>query len=234
LLLNLKHTKIQSIQILFSALLVMLLVLSDAAAEAPYKITWENLVPPAPPLKDPVSHLSVDHQVELELIYSAREMKRRGLTGQNGPPVAEALQLEAKLKKAGLDVDGLLAKYHEYNLALVRLGEAVVPALDKRVIRMAGYALPLEFTGKGVTEFLLVPYVGACIHSPPPPANQMVFVKLKQSFVIKDLYTPVMVTGRMTIKSATKLLSLVDGQANVDTGYALAASQVEEYKDYRE
>ncbi len=234
MLLNLKHTKIQSIQILFSALLVMLLVLSDAAAEAPYKITWENLVPPAPPLKDPVSHLSVDHQVELELIYSAREMKRRGLTGQNGPPVAEALQLEAKLKKAGLDVDELLAKYHEYNLALVRLGEAVVPTLDKRVIRMAGYALPLEFTGKGVTEFLLVPYVGACIHSPPPPANQMVFVKLKQSFVIKDLYTPVMVTGRMTIKPATKLLSLVDGQANVDTGYALAASRVEEYKDYRE
>lgn len=222
------------LRLLSRVLVVVALFVPVAFAEAPYKITWENLVPPAPPLKDPVSHLSMNHQVEIELIYTAREMKRRGMTGQYGPPVAEALKLEAKLKKAGLDLESLLARYRKYNQDLVKLGEAVVPGLDKRVVRLAGYALPLEFTDKGVTEFLLVPYVGACIHSPPPPPNQMVFVSLKQSFVIKDLYMPVMVTGRMAIKPATNLLSLVDGQANVDTGYAMAASQVAEYKGYTE
>jgi hypothetical protein len=216
---------------LLSALLVLLLSLSNAAAEAPVKITWEGLVPPAQPLKDPLSHLSVDYQVELELIYSAREMKRRGWTGGNGPPVAETLKVEDKLKKAGLDVDGLLAQYHKYNQALVKLGEAVVRGLDGRNVRIAGYALPLEFTGKGITEFLLVPYVGACIHSPPPPPNQMVMVHLKQSFQMKELYAPVWVTGRMAIKPTTKLLSLVDGQSNVNAGYILAGTRVEEYKE---
>lgn len=213
------------------ALLVVVLIVPAAVAEAPLKVTWENLVPPAPPLKDPLSHLSVDHQVELELVYTAREMKRRGLTGGNGPPVAETLKLEAKLKQAGLDIDNLFARYHEYNQALVKLGEGVVPGLDNRDIRIAGYALPLEFTGRGVTEFLLVPYVGACIHSPPPPPNQMVFVRLNQSFVMQDLYAPVWVTGRMAIKPTTNQLSLVDGRANVNAGYTLAATRVEEYKE---
>ena len=219
------------LRVLASVLIVLALFVPAAGAEVPLKVTWENLVPPAPPLKDPLSHLSADHQVELELVYTAREMKRRGLTGGNGPPVAEALNMEAKLKQDGLDIDGLLARYHEYNQTLVKLGEAVVPGLDNRDIRIAGYALPLEFTGKGVTEFLLVPYVGACIHSPPPPPNQMVFVRLNQSFLIKDLYAPVWVTGRMAIKPTMNQLSLVDGRANVNTGYMLAATGVEEYKE---
>ena len=42
---------------------------------------------------------------------------------------------------------------------------------------MPGYLLPLEFSGKLVSEFLLVPWVGACIHTPPPPPNQIVHVK---------------------------------------------------------
>lgn len=228
------RARLQTILALFGALLVIALAMPDAAAEAPLKVTWESLIPPAPPLKDPLGHLSADYQVELELVYTAREMKRRGIKSGNGPPVAEVLKLEAKLKKAGLDIDGLLARYHEYNLALVKLGEAVVSWLDGRDVRIAGYALPLEFTGKGVTEFLLVPYVGACIHAPPPPPNQMVFVHLKQSFQMKDLYMPVWVTGRMAIKPTNKSLSFVDGQANVDAGYTLDATRVEEYGDYKE
>ena len=219
------------LRFLSTVLLVVVLIVPAAVAEAPLKVTWENLVPPVPPLKNPLSHLSTDYQVELELVYVAREMKRRGLRDRFGPPVAESLKLEAKLKEAGLDIDGLLARYREYNKALVKLGEAVEPDLDNREIRIAGFALPLEFTGNAVSEFLLVPYVGACIHSPPPPPNQMVFVRLNKSFLMKDLYTPVWVTGRMAIESASKQLSLVDGQANVNAGYTLAATRVEEYKE---
>lgn len=43
-------------------------------------------------------------------------------------------------------------------------------------IRLSGYVVPLEQNAEGLTEFLLVPYYGACIHSPPPPANQVVQV----------------------------------------------------------
>lgn len=46
--------------------------------------------------------------------------------------------------------------------------------------RLPGYIVPLEESAKGLKEFLLVPYYGACIHSPPPPANQIVHVRLAQ------------------------------------------------------
>ena len=49
-----------------------------------------------------------------------------------------------------------------------------------------------------VKSFLLVPYVGACIHVPPPPANQIVFVQLKHGFKSPELFAPVWVTGRIS------------------------------------
>ena len=42
------------------------------------------------------------------------------------------------------------------------------PALDGAYIKMPGYIIPLETSSGGVTSFVLVPYVGACIHTPPP------------------------------------------------------------------
>ncbi len=50
----------------------------------------------------------------------------------------------------------------------------VEPALNGKRLRIAGFAIPLERKGDQVTEFLLLPYFGACIHSPPPPANQII------------------------------------------------------------
>jgi hypothetical protein len=50
------------------------------------------------------------------------------------------------------------------------------PALNGAAIRIAGFVVPLESAGKALSEFLLVPYFGACIHVPPPPANQIIHV----------------------------------------------------------
>jgi hypothetical protein len=85
-----------------------------------------------------------------------------------------------------------------------------------------------------VTEFLLVPYVGACIHVPPPPPNQIVHVKVirKGGYKNENLYEPVWVTGKINVKSMAKQLFLVDGFADIDIGYAIQANQVERYKKY--
>ncbi|XVJ69313.1 MAG: DUF3299 domain-containing protein [Rhizobacter sp.] len=48
--------------------------------------------------------------------------------------------------------------------------------MDGALIRIPGYVVPLEDSKEGMKEFLLVPYFGACIHSPPPPANQIIHV----------------------------------------------------------
>ena len=52
--------------------------------------------------------------------------------------------------------------------------------MDGRNVRIPGYVVPLEEGKNGMTEFLLVPYFGACIHTPPPPSNQIIHVKPKE------------------------------------------------------
>jgi hypothetical protein len=113
----------------------------------------------------------------------------------------------------------------------IERGHKVVDGLDAQTLRMAGYVLPLEFTGTEVTEFLLVPYVGACIHVPPPPPNQIVYVRSRRPFKSEGLYAAIWVTGRMTVAKATKSLSLVDGTAAVATAYTMDAVRIEPYKD---
>jgi len=51
-------------------------------------------------------------------------------------------------------------------------------AMDNQRVRIAGFVVPLEGESDQLREFLLVPYFGACIHVPPPPANQTIHVKL--------------------------------------------------------
>ena len=48
------------------------------------------------------------------------------------------------------------------------------PSLAGMRVRLPGFAIPLEARADKVSEFLLVPYFGACIHTPPPPANQII------------------------------------------------------------
>jgi uncharacterized protein len=54
-------------------------------------------------------------------------------------------------------------------------------------VRIPGYVVPLESSRGTVREFLLVPYFGACVHSPPPPANQMVLVRLDKPATLKSM-----------------------------------------------
>ena len=53
---------------------------------------------------------------------------------------------------------------------------SVLKTLDGQTVKIPGYVVPLEAIQDAMREFLLVPYFGACIHSPPPPANQIVHV----------------------------------------------------------
>ena len=52
------------------------------------------------------------------------------------------------------------------------------PKLDNRRVSIAGFVVPLDGEREKTREFLLVPYFGACIHAPAPPANQVIHVKV--------------------------------------------------------
>jgi hypothetical protein len=95
--------------------------------------------------------------------------------------------------------------------------------LDGAGVRIPGFIVPLDIGKDGlVSEFFLVPYFGACIHVPPPPPNQIVYVKVDKGIALDSIYEAYWVTGKLKVaRKSTQL-----GAA----AYSLAATKVEIYK----
>ena len=89
---------------------------------------------------------------------------------------------------------------------------------DAQRVRLPGYTVPVVYEDDRVREFLLVPYVGACIHVPPPPANQLVYVRSDTPFVSTGLFDPVRVTGRLDSSETSTRLARI--------GYTMQAEAV--------
>ena len=97
----------------------------------------------------------------------------------------------------------------------------IVRELDGQQIRLPGFVVPLDFEGTETSEFLLVPYFGACIHVPPPPSNQIVYVKTVASYPLQELFDPVWVTGEIRTEAHLNDVG--------DAGYTLQATIIEPY-----
>jgi hypothetical protein len=97
------------------------------------------------------------------------------------------------------------------------------PLILGQSVRLPGYVVPLEDLAAGIKEFLLVPYFGACVHSPPPPANQIVHVLLDKPAKNLRLMDVVWVSGPM---SGTK----TDSHMGV-ASYRIDAKAVTPYQD---
>ena len=97
--------------------------------------------------------------------------------------------------------------------------------LDGAFIRLPGFIAPLEFSDEIITEFLLVPYFGACVHVPPPPSNQTILVKTVDGHGIKadEAYDPVWVMGELTAEGVTTDLA--------EAGYYMAEALIEPYSE---
>ena len=97
------------------------------------------------------------------------------------------------------------------------------PAIVGQLVRLPGYLVPLEETKDGLKEFLLVPYFGACIHSPPPPANQIVHVLPKTAAKGLRSMDTVWVTGVLTGTRTDSYMGM--------SGYRIEATQVAPYAE---
>lgn len=65
----------------------------------------------------------------------------------------------------------------------------IVETLPGKSIAISGFIVPIELgEGRTVQSFFLVPYFGACIHYPPPPPNQMIYVSTPNNFPLPDMY----------------------------------------------
>lgn len=72
--------------------------------------------------------------------------------------------------------------------------------LDGKKVRVPGFIVPLDDADEQGAEFLLVPYYGACVHTPPPPPNQMAFVTMVGGKAVKlALFDAVWMEGTLRI-----------------------------------
>jgi hypothetical protein len=100
----------------------------------------------------------------------------------------------------------------------------VVESLDDHSVRLPGFVVPLEMDAETISEFLLVPYFGACIHVPPPPANQTVLVTTASDQPYEGgLFDTVWVEGRMRVAPFSNELG--------DAGYHIENAQVSLYEE---
>lgn len=206
--------------------LLLFATICGVAADEPRQIMWKDL---GPPTDQSFSRLLKLQALQLSAVAEVRDRKERG-EKVNAIDLEEERANVRKLQDAGFDVDAMLAKRKEYMDGSKQRSRSVNTALDGQTVRMPGYILPLEFAGKEVTEFLLVPYVGACIHTPPPPPNQIVHVKTDKPVANVTVFSAVWVTGRLSAVATKKTLSLVDGASDINVGYSLQAKEVELYK----
>ncbi|MBK5931792.1 DUF3299 domain-containing protein [Halochromatium salexigens] len=100
----------------------------------------------------------------------------------------------------------------------------VVAALDGRQVRLPGFVVPLEMDATRIREFLLVPYFGACIHVPPPPANQTILVTTPDDQPYPGgLFDTVWVEGHLRVEPFSDELG--------DAGYQIEEAKVSLYEE---
>ena len=126
---------------------------------------------------------------------SYRETSWDDLLPKGWDPLASFKDIDLnKLKDGDPRADEALQK--------LRLAWDAAPAneaMNRSKIRIAGFLVPLEWGDKKLKEFLLVPYFGACIHSPPPPANQIIHVVADPPAKGMQAMEPVWVEGTLEI-----------------------------------
>lgn len=91
-----------------------------------------------------------------------------------------------------------------------------------KLVRIPGFMVPLEDNQRVVTQFLLVPTPQACIHTPPPPPNQMVLVEMKEGSRTKVEYGPIWIYGTFHLKSKRHMYG--------ETSFTMDGIQVEPYR----
>ncbi|MCZ0934326.1 MAG: DUF3299 domain-containing protein [Gemmatimonadetes bacterium] len=146
------------------------------------------------------------------------------LAGAGGPPEAVTEPPADTTPAAAADDEPTEVGWRLLASLDYRTGEPSeeLAALAGKLVKIPGFTVPLEDWASSATEFLLVPYVGACIHTPPPPPNQLVYIEMDEGKRAKlDGWNPVWVEGVLEIELTESVYGYV--------GFTLSGQQVYPY-----
>ncbi len=178
----------------------------QASATEPELIYWEDLMPP-------------EGLKALEEAYAAAAAAAESLSDVDQTPADLSEIPEDAEIPPGADPDdpyGTRPAAEQYGTF------DVVEELDGKSIRIPGFMVPFDINQmQEVTEFLLVPYFGACIHVPPPPPNQIVYVTTEDA--VPFGWEPVWLEGVLETKRHMNQLG--------SAAYTLNLTKMEPYTD---
>lgn len=208
--------------LMFIAILSLPIYSKDIATELPSNktnirtIEWTDLMPDED-LELLESMQPVDHDVlsEEELAKDNIDTKKT-LKPSNSNSLSKFEDPIAKpIQQAGSS-----AKKRTWKDALV--STAVRPEFNNVRVKLGGYIVPLDYEKNLIKTFFFVPYYGACIHVPPPPPNQIIYVRTTKGLNIQDIYRPYSATGTLRIEKTEKDIGV--------SSYSLDAESVRIYR----
>ena len=145
---------------------------------------------------------------------TARRFVLAALLLMPAPALADPVPVDPPRAEAPIEIDWRTLAQLNY-----RTGEMPeeLRKLDGQIVRMPGFVVPLEDYVESASEFLLVPYYGACVHVPPPPPNQMVYVEMENRRKAEfGWWEPIWLEGRLRINTVDSPYGVVgfqiDGQ----------------------
>ncbi|MEH6453843.1 MAG: DUF3299 domain-containing protein [Psychromonas sp.] len=218
----------KSLLITFLSTLLLAFV-SVAQASEPMKIRFNDLQGKIAPYADPFADLTSDQLYNLSIYARIQKMQEIVPERVTQSMIDDAESAKQSLEEDKIDIEYLFAQREIIMEKRKQAAMATNPLLADKVIEMGGYMLPLEFNNGKVSEFLLVPTIGACSHKPVPAPNQILLVRTAEPIEVGNTYMPVRVTGTLRITPQTKELFLVDGQKGINMSYTIEAANVEPY-----
>lgn len=193
-------------------------------------LAWADLLPQdTETFDDPFAKLSEEQLLDLSMIARIRFLLESEKVEAGGADFEEEKRLAEKLEEQGVDIDWIMAQRQRVAEQREKAAGRVDEGIDGEEIRIPGYMLPLKQDSGGVREFLLVPWVGACIHTPPPPANQMVHVNCPDGVEDRGRFAAIWLEGGLELKPGKYELFLVDGTRSVSVSYSMETHQVSVY-----
>ncbi|EDX86994.1 transporter, NiCoT family, putative [Synechococcus sp. PCC 7335] len=207
-------------------LALLMAIIPAAPVRAQEAISWDDLQAHSTHLRNPYEHLSEAQTYRLSSLYQLKEWTKENPSAPESIEAKEIQRLEQTLAAEGLDTDALLVHADEARAYWRSQSQITNPDLEEQSVQLSGYILPLgnaqaDSRTQTVSEFLLVPYVGACIHVPTPPPNQMVYIKPRVAIENPGLFSAVQITGKLRSRSGRYELFRVDGSRTIEVSYAM-------------
>lgn len=208
-------------------LLYLLALMVSAKGQEAQKLTWSDLIVHVN-FDDPFKKLDSEQLYNLSQVAKIRAKEEQAESELNNYDKAKKDSLEKWLLTENINIDSLLAIRYQIAELRKQQQEAVNTSLNNTKVTIGGYLLPLNFVDNKVSEFLLVPWVGACIHTPPPPKNQLIYFKSKEGIELHSRFQAVRVEGVITTNNKTSTLFLVDGSDEINSGYSIMHAKIKE------